>query len=80
MKAGSNRWTLLHYAISATNLQLITFLLDCKETINLNARDNQGRRAIDLCPFSSPIFKSIRAQIYRRTQAAINETKEDQAV
>ncbi len=71
MKAGPNKWTLLHYAIHATNLQLITFLLDCKENIDLNARDSQGRRAIDLCPFSSPIFKSIRAQIHRRTLDAV---------
>lgn len=66
MKAGSSEWTLLHYAIHATNLQMITFLLECKEDIDLCAQDTMGRRAIDLCPFSSPIFKTIRDQIHRQ--------------
>jgi len=63
MKGGSYEWTLLHYAIHATNLPVITFLLDCDEFTDLTERDTNGRRAIDLCPFSSPIFKSIRSQV-----------------
>jgi ankyrin repeat protein len=40
MQAGNNNWTLLHYAIQATNLSTITFLLDCNEKIDLTARDS----------------------------------------
>ena len=39
---------------------MITLLLKCGEKIDLQALDLSGRRAIDLCPYSSPIFKSIR--------------------
>lgn len=50
----------MHHAIYHTNLPIITQLLYCGEDIDLHALDVSGRRAIDLCPYSSPIFKSIR--------------------
>lgn len=67
-KSRKLEWTVLHYAIYHTNLAMITFLLSCGEKIDLTAIDTQGKRAIDLCPYSSPIFKSIRDQIRRITK------------
>ena len=67
-KGGLNEWSVLHFAIYHTNLQMIKLLLDCEENVDLLALDNRGKRAIDLCPYSSPIFKTIRDQLKRRTK------------
>ena len=50
-----------------------TFLLQCGEFIDLSALDDHGRRAIDLCPYSSPIFKSIRDMYRRMVRAQAKE-------
>ena len=60
MRGGKQQWSVMHHAIYHTNLPIITQLLHCGEEIDLHALDVSGRRAIDLCPYSSPIFKSIR--------------------
>ena len=56
-------------------------LLSCGENIDLEALDSQGRRAIDLCPYSSPIFKTIRDQLrrvaYENCRKKIEECIED---
>ena len=62
---GQHDWSLLHFAVFHTNLPIIALLLGCGENVDLEALDSQGRRAIDLCPYSSPIFKTIRGQLRR---------------
>lgn len=52
---------------------MITFLLQCGEYIDITALDNSGKRAIDLCPYSSPIFKSIRDMHRRMVKAQAQE-------
>ena len=52
---------------------MITFLLQCGEYIDLTALDETGKRAIDLCPYSSPIFKSIRDMFKRIIRVQANE-------
>ena len=70
---GKNNGTILHHAIFQTNLAMITFLLQCGEYIDLSALDETGKRAIDLCPYSSPIFKSIRDMYKRMVKAQAQE-------
>ena len=65
-KGGKNQGTILHSAIFHTNLVIITFILQCGEFCDLTALDSNGKRAIDLCPYSSPIFKSIRNKIKQK--------------
>ena len=58
---------------------MITFLIQSGEYMDLTALDSQGKRAIDLCPYSSPIFKTIRnltkQQIRTVAEPAYKESK-----
>ena len=51
---------------------MIKLLLDSEENVDLLAFDCKGKRAIDLCPYSSPIFKTIRDCLRRRTKIKVN--------
>ena len=61
-------WSLLHFAIFHAHLPIINLLLTCGEYIDLEALDDHGKRAIDLCPFSSPIFKKIRDKLRKQAR------------
>ena len=76
-KGGQNEWSLLHFAIYHTNLQMIKLLLSSGEEMDLDAVDIRGKRAIDLCPYSSPIFKTIRDCLKRRTSIHVNTQRTD---
>ena len=52
---------------------MIKLLLNCEENVVLHALDSRGKRAIDLCPYSSPIFKVIRNQLQRRTKVKVHQ-------
>ena len=45
--------------------------------MDLDAVDIRGKRAIDLCPYSSPIFKTIRDCLKRRTSIHVNTHQGD---
>ena len=51
---------------------MIKILLSSGEKMDLDAIDIRGKRAIDLCPYSSPIFKTIRDCLRRRTSIHVN--------
>jgi ankyrin repeat protein len=57
---GERQWTLLHYAIEFTNLQMVTALLNV--TKQFFTTDINGKTAMEMCPYSSPIYKLIRAR------------------
>ena len=67
-RGGKHQGTVLHHAIFHTNLAMITFILQSGEYVDLTALDANGKRAIDLCPYSSPIFKSIRDKTKRKVR------------
>lgn len=79
VRGGKHEWTVLHMAIYHTNLAIITLLMQCGEFIDLMALDSVGRRAIDLCPYSSPVFKSIRDLIKRKTKQQVVELSLDKS-
>lgn len=59
LQGAEHEWTLMHFAISKANLQIIFALLKSPETTNLSAMDKNGKRAFQFCPYSSPIYKLI---------------------
>ena len=46
--------------------------------MDLEAVDIRGKRAIDLCPYSSPIFKTIRDCLRRRTSIHVNSQVDEE--
>ena len=76
-RGGQSDWSLLHFAIFHAHLPIIALLLSCGENVDLEALDSQGRRAIDLCPYSSPIYKTIRDQLRRVAQANCRKKMEE---
>lgn len=59
MQGGDFKWSLMHYAISKANIIVIQILLESGLVKNLNAIDKNGKKAIQFCPYSSPIYKII---------------------
>jgi ankyrin repeat protein len=58
--SGEHRWTLLHQAMEFQNAPMV-FALASVVTV-FHALDSTGKKAQDMCPFSSPIYKIIRQQ------------------
>lgn len=49
----------LHLAVISNNIKVIEPILASSEELNPHAQDNEGRKAKDLCPYNSPIYKIL---------------------
>jgi len=67
-KGGKHGFSILHSIVVQNNLYHMTILLNSKESIDLDAIDNEGRFARDLIPFNSPMFKLLKKAAIQRVK------------